>query len=70
MDDLIESLQILKKYGNSLWPTGCEHDVLIIMDIDPCRVSEKDKLRLDELGFFVSAEFGDPCFISYRYGSA
>lgn len=68
MDKLIEALQIFLKYGNPKYPTYCEHDVLRICEIDPEAVSEDDKQRLDELGFFVSEEEG--CFLSFRFGSA
>lgn len=70
MDDLIEALQILRKYGNPKYPTHCEHDVLTICGIDPNDVSEEDKKVLDEKGFFVSDEYGDECFQSFRFGSA
>jgi hypothetical protein len=70
MKDLIEALTILLKYGNPGNPTHCSHDQLTICGIDPSDVSDEDKKKLDELGFFVSDEDGDPCFISFRYGSA
>ena len=66
MKQLIEALQIFLKYGNPSSPTYCEHDVLIICGIFPEDVSEEDKEKLDELGFFVS----DDAFQSFRYGSA
>jgi hypothetical protein len=69
MKELIEALQILLKYGNPTYPTHCEHDVLTIVGISPDLVSDEDKARLDELGFFVSNEYGDG-FQSFRYGSA
>jgi hypothetical protein len=69
MEELIEALQILLKYGNPVNPTHCEHDVLMICGILPSDVSEKDKKKLDELGFFVSYEFGDESFVSYKFGS-
>jgi hypothetical protein len=67
MDGLIEALQILRKYDNPQWPTHCEHDELWIL-IDPAKVSDEDKARLDELGVFVDEE--NECFKSFRYGSA
>lgn len=70
MEDLIKALQLLLKYGNPPYPTHCEHDILIICGINPADVSEEDKAELDKLGFFVSTEYGDECFASYRYGSA
>jgi hypothetical protein len=69
MSDLIEALQILLKYGNPKRPTHCEHDVLTIGGIDPSDVSEEDKEKLDELGFFISNEDGDEFFRSFRFGS-
>lgn len=70
MSDLIEALQIFLKYGNPHNPTHCEHDVMLISGIEPLAVSEPDKARLKDLGFYVSREFGDEGFQSYRYGSA
>ena len=66
MRDLIEALTILLKYGDYYTPTHCEHDRLMIGRIDPDDVSEEDKNRLDELGFFVCDE--DECFKSFRFG--
>ena len=71
MDDLIEALTILKGYGNSKYPTHCEHDVMIFVGIDPEEVSDADKSRLDDLGVIVGSPFGgDDTFYSYRFGSA
>ena len=67
MEDLIRALQILLKYGNSKYPTHCEHDELSICDIDPSKVSEIDIVELDRLGFIISEE--NECFISYKFGS-
>ena len=69
LSELIESLQILKKYGDPDYPTHCEHDVLYICGVDPSDVSDEDKKRLDDLGFFVGDEGGE-CFMSFKYGSA
>lgn len=70
MNDLIEALQILSKYGNPMRPTHCEHDVLTITpEINPESVSEEDKQQLEKLGFFVSNDYGDNLFKSYRFGS-
>jgi hypothetical protein len=68
MNDLIEALTILLKYGNPRNPTHCEHDQLTIAEIDPNDVSPEDRARLYELGFLVSE--ADECFMSFRYGSA
>ena len=50
-------------------PQHCEHDILLIMGVDPEKVSDEDKEKLYKLGFFVSEEF-DHCFGSFRFGSA
>jgi hypothetical protein len=68
MRKLIEALQILLKYGNPDYPTHCEHVELTICGIDPAVVSSEDKMKLAELGFFVSKY--DECFRSFRFGSA
>lgn len=70
MEQLVKALQILLKYGNPQYPTHCEHDVLTICGIDPADVSDDDKKELDDLGFFVSTEYGEECFQSFRFGSA
>ena len=69
LSDLIEALQILNKYGDPSYPTICMHDTLLICGIEPQDVSDEDKKKLDELGFFVAKEF-DNQFISFRFGSA
>lgn len=69
MTDLIEALQILLKYGNPNCPTHCEHDVLMICGIEPQDVSDEDKEKLEELGFFVSDEYGEEMFKSFKFGS-
>lgn len=68
MEKLIEALQIFLKYGNPDYPTHCEHDEMWICGINPDDVSQDDKDKLKELGFFVSES--DNSFKSYRYGSA
>ena len=76
MEDLIKALQIFLKYGNSRWPTHCEHDVLTVA-IDPNIVSEDDIKALKALDFFTVGLEGDdedndcndPCFQSFRFGS-
>jgi len=69
-DAMIEACNIFKKYANPYAPTHCTHDTLMISpDIDPKKVSEEDKARLKELGFFVGTEWPDN-FISFRFGSA
>jgi len=68
MDNLIEALQIFRKYGNPDFPTHCEHDVLWICGISPDDVSDEDKKRLNEIGFFHNED--DDLFKSYVFGSA
>ena len=70
MNYLIAALTILLKYGDPRNPTHCEHDELFICGIDPAMVSEADKKRLDELGFFVTEQYGEKQFMSVRFGSA
>lgn len=66
MDDLIEALQIMRKYDNPNYPFHCEHDTLYTC-ISSEGVPQEDIDRLDELGFFVDDE--DGCFKSYTFGS-
>ena len=66
MKDLIEALQIFLKYGNPAYPTNCSHDELYV-NINPDKVSKEDRMRLDELGFFVSEELDG--FSSFKFGS-
>jgi hypothetical protein len=68
MKNLIEALQIFLKYQDNPRPTHCEHDIMMIMGITQEEVSEADRCRLDELGFFWH-ETND-CWCSFRYGSA
>lgn len=65
MSELIEALQILLKYDDPDYPTHCEHDVLHVA-VDPELVSDEDKNRLDELGFFEDEFEG---FSSYKFGN-
>jgi len=71
MDDLIEALQIFRRYTNAKWPTHCEHDVLYICGIEPDEVADDDKAKLEELGFNIGEPYGgDHGFYSDRFGSA
>ena len=67
MDDLIEALQIFKKYMNTRNPTSCDHDVLYIMGVGH-EVSEADQTRLKELGFNFNED--EEVWYSFRFGSA
>lgn len=74
MEDLIEALQIFAKYTDTLYPTGCQHDILYVY-VSPQVVAPDDRVRLYELGFVPGNDEGDnddDCewWISYRYGSA
>jgi hypothetical protein len=64
--DLIEALEIFAKYNVNA-SIHCEHDTMYICYISPDEVTEKDKTRLDELGFFDSSD--DDNFMSFRWGS-
>lgn len=66
MDDLIEALTILRKYGSPRNPTHCEHDKLTVC-INPDDVSQEDVDKLELLGFHVD---GEGFFYSFRFGSA
>ena len=68
IDALIEAFTIFRKYGNPSSPTCCAHDVMYVQ-IEPNDVSEEDKRRLDELGFFPSSDVPE-AFMTFRFGSA
>ena len=69
MNDLIEALLIFAKYGNPTFPTHCEHDALYISaEISPYSMSFDDRVRVEKLGFFVSVEYREPIFKSYKFG--
>ena len=68
MKDLIEALTIFLKYQDERWPTHCEHDQLMIIGVTEDEVSEGDRVRLKEIGFFWCE--GDECWLSARFGSA
>jgi len=67
MKDLIEALQILSKYTDSAYPTGCEHDIMHVY-VDPSKVTAEDTERLGELNFRPSED--NEYFYSFRFGSA
>jgi len=68
MKKLIEALTIFSKYADVDYPTHCEHDMLMVMDVAQESVSDTDVATLDKLGFFWNEEYDSWC--SYRYGSA
>lgn len=67
MDDLIEALQIFRKYASAACPspTHCVHDQLWITWVG-VEVSAEDVRRLNELGFLLT----DDGWMSLRFGSA
>lgn len=65
MDDLIEALQIFRKYKNLTFPTACEHDVLYILGVG--QMLYNDHQRVLELGFLWDEEEGG--YYSFKYGS-
>lgn len=67
LQDLIDALTILRKYGNPVNPTMCEHDVMHINGVYPSDVSDEDKAQLEKLGFESSM---DNVFYSNVFGSA
>lgn len=71
LSGLIEALNIFLKYGNPKHPTHCEHDVMFVL-VDPAKIADEDKIRLEELGFIASPndERVGSCFKSFQYGSA
>lgn len=71
MDDFIEAMQIFKKYMDKDSPDYdrpfyCEHDEMFFCGVGASKVSNEDRERLDELGFFVNSI---KCFSSFKYGS-
>jgi glutamate dehydrogenase/leucine dehydrogenase len=66
MEDLIRALQIFSKYTKTKYPTHCEHDVLMICNLEE-DVTEEDAKALEGLGFFLSEEYEGWC--SFRFGS-
>jgi hypothetical protein len=64
--ELIEAFTIFRKYGDTSYPTHCEHDVMRVL-VGPERVSQEDKDRLEQLGFTADEWNGD--FYTFRYGS-
>jgi len=68
MDDLIEALQILRKYGNPKYPTFCNDKQMTIDGISPSIVSSEDKYRLYYLGFDVVADNHGEEFVSFKFG--
>lgn len=68
MKDLIEALQIFRKYRDVKYPTHCEHDVLYVVGIEREAISAEDVERLDDLGFHWMSDVD--CWGSFTFGSA
>jgi hypothetical protein len=68
MDDLIEALQIFRKYTDCDYPVHCMQGTMLIMEVDEVEVSQSDMYRLETLGFYWSEH--EDCFVSYKFGSA
>ena len=66
MEKLIEALQIFLRYRNEDYPTGAEHDILLIRSVTKKEVSKADKKRLKELNFHWDEEYES--WASYKYG--
>ena len=71
MDELIEALNIFKRYLNKedyayTWPTNCYNGEMRV-SVHPKNVSDEDELRLQELGFQPDYYYGN--FVSIKYGS-
>lgn len=62
MRKFIEAMEIFSKYTDGDFFFGCEHDELYVF-VSPDDVSEDDKSKLDELGFFTDREYD--CFKMY-----
>ena len=56
---LAEAFQIFSKYGEGKWGTSAEHDV-IYAGLNPKYVATPERLRLEQLGWFVDEEM--ECF--------
>lgn len=66
--ELAEVMTIAAKYlKEDDFPTHCEHDVIWLC-VDPSEVSDEDRSRIEELGFFACED--EDCFKSYKFGSA
>jgi hypothetical protein len=71
MNELIEALMILSEYLTEKdyvykWPTNCYNGELRV-SVHPKDVSDKDCIRLQELGFQPDYYYGN--FVSVKYGS-
>lgn len=72
MEDLIEGLEIIKKYlddknKNKNSPINCAHDELQIADVGPTDLTEEDRSELERLGF--ECDDDEDYIYSFRFGS-
>lgn len=67
LQELIEALQIFAKYPHEKYSTGAGHDVFYV-NVDPKIVSDEDKIKLEELGFFTGEQADDEdWFYTYHH---
>lgn len=67
MDDLIEALQIFRRYTNERYPLNCVHDVLLVTCVSKEEVMNGDYEKLNKLGFDWMEEY--EAWGSFRFGS-
>lgn len=70
MDDLIEALEIFKRYQsgyNLEYPTHCQHYELWVCGVDVGDLTKDEIQKLDKIGFFWDSD--DEAFKSYKFGS-
>jgi len=56
IQDMIEGLEIFDKYTDDKYVFYSQHDVIGI-GVSPTEVSDKDKEKLDDLGFYPKPEY-------------
>ena len=67
IEQLIEDLKVFSKYSKSDWPTHCEHDVMMIADVEQDDISEEDLAKVSDRWHW-SNEYDS--YISFTFGSA
>lgn len=68
LSEIVEILQIVLKYGDTLWPTICVRDKPWICNVDVEAITAEDRVRLEELGLRYND--ADKSYTSYAFGSA
>jgi hypothetical protein len=59
MKELVEAFEIFMKYNPDQWLEGAEHDVIYgPAESDVDGLTDKDKERLDKLGWHIDKDFG------------